>query len=298
MGWLASSAVGLSYTDVRQLMRAHRAGAAFPTVLMVGRQNLHLYEHEVAALADEFGIDLTSVATPLDVYAEDFFRLALGAEQVDSMDASSHEEATIVHDLNEPVPQKLTTSYHAVIDGGSLEHVFNVPVALANIMRMAAVGGRVFSMWPANNLCGHGFFQFSPEFAFRVFSEAHGFEAERVALVESRFPSVELTSGRLVLDVRDPARLGHRALRMSMRPALLMVQARKLQHLDDPFAVPPQQSDYTSRWEAHRSATADRPAFSARRAAWLPPRVRRVLIGGREIARASRLNRRVYTRST
>jgi hypothetical protein len=103
---------------------------------------------------------------------------------------------------------------------------------------MTRVGGRVFSAWTANNLCGHGFFQFSPEFAFRVFAEAHGFEAERVALVESRFPSVELTSRWLVLDVVDPDRLGQRALRMSARPALLMVKARKLRHLDDPFAKP------------------------------------------------------------
>lgn len=280
------------------MLHARRNGATFASVLMVGRQNLHLYPREVAALRAEFAIDLTPVATPLGAYADDFARFALGAERVDSMDASPHEGATIIHDLNEPVASALHASYDAVIDGGSLEHIFNVPIALANHMRMTKVGGRVFSLWAANNLCGHGFFQFSPEFAFRVFSETHGFEAERVALIESRFPSVELASHRLVLDVTDPDLLGHRVLRMSARPALLMVQARKLQHLDDPFAMPPQQSDYTARWTAHRSTAPGAGAAPATRGAWLPPRVKRVLVGGREIARASRFNPRVYTRSS
>lgn len=280
------------------MLRARRNGATFTFVLTIGRQNLHLHEQEAAALCAEFEIDLATSAMPLGVYADAFLGVALGAERVDSMDASEHEDATIIHDLNQPVALTLHESYDAIIDGGSLEHIFNLPVALANMMRMAKVGGRVFSLWPANNLCGHGFFQFSPEFAFRVFTEQHGFETERVALVESRFPSVELTSRRLVLDVADPGRLGHRALRMSSRPALLMVQARKLHHLEEPFAVPPQQSDYGARWTAHRQASSDVGEADPPRAAWLPPRMKRVLVGGREIMRASRFNRRVYTRSS
>jgi SAM-dependent methyltransferase len=289
--------MGLSYTDVRQLLQAHRDGTAFSSVLMVGRQNLHLYRRETAALNDEFGVDLTPVATPLDCYADDFIRTVLGAERVDSIDISAYENATIIHDLNLRVAPELENAYDAVIDGGTLEHIFNVPVAIANIMRMTRVGGRVFSAWTANNLCGHGFFQFSPEFAFRVFAEAHGFEAERVALVESRFPSVELTSRRLVLDVVDPDRLGQRALRMSARPALLMVKARKRRHLDDPFAKPPRQSDYAARWDPDRPAGTEASLLVAA-AARLPPHVRRMLIGVRDIGRASRFNSRVYTRAS
>ncbi len=285
----------MSYTDVRQMLRARRDGATFASVLMVGRQHLHVREREATALAEEFGIDLTPPVLASAVYADDFVRAALGAERVDSIDASPHEGASLIHDLNEPVPPQYHRSYDAVIDGGSLEHIFNLPTALANMMRMARVGGRIFSVWPANNLCGHGFFQFSPEFAYRVFSDDRGFEAERVALVESRYPSVELSTRRLVLDVVDPDRLGRRALRMSLRPALLMVQARKLRHLDEPFEVPPQQSDYAARWARQRGA---HEAATRVRGAWLPANVRRVVIGSRELLRASRLNRRVYTRSS
>jgi hypothetical protein len=44
-----------------------------------------------------------------------------------------------------------------VIETGSLDHIFNFPVAISNLMQMTRVGGSVFLTTVANNLCGHGF---------------------------------------------------------------------------------------------------------------------------------------------
>jgi hypothetical protein len=93
------------------MLRPRRDGAAFATLLTIGRQNLHLREHKIAALGDEFAIDLTSAATPLGVYADGFLHEALGAERVDSIDASPYEGATIVHDLNQPVGPEFHAAY-------------------------------------------------------------------------------------------------------------------------------------------------------------------------------------------
>jgi len=38
------------------------------------------------------------------------------------------------------------------------------------------VGGHFFAGLPANNGRGHGFYQFSAEFFYRVFSEENGFQ--------------------------------------------------------------------------------------------------------------------------
>jgi hypothetical protein len=108
------------------MLRARRNGATFTFVLTIGRQNLHLHEQEAAALCAEFEIDLATSAMPLGVYADAFLGVALGAERVDSMDASEHEDATIIHDLNQPVALTLHESYDAIIDSGSLEHIFNL----------------------------------------------------------------------------------------------------------------------------------------------------------------------------
>jgi hypothetical protein len=45
----------------------------------------------------------------------------------------------------------------------------------------------------------------------------------------------------------------------SRHPAALMVRARKRRHLRDPFAAPPQQSDYVQIWTG---SGADAPAAS------------------------------------
>ena len=41
---------------------------------------------------------------------------------------------------------------------------------------MLTVGGSIFVNTPANNMMGHGFYQFSPELMYRIFAEANGFD--------------------------------------------------------------------------------------------------------------------------
>jgi len=281
------------YREVRQLLLAKRAGATFDRVLTVGRQQLFLRRRDVGALNQEFGrgtvgSDLASEGG----YCDRMFRELFGVRELDAIDASGHEGAMIVHDLNVPVGSSLHQSYNVIIDGGSLEHIFNVPVALASLMRMLQVDGWLLLTNPANNLCGHGFYQFSPEFAFRVFRPANGFELERVSLVEARFPSVELSRRRPVLEVADPDQIGTRVLRLSSRVSMLMVLARKIQHLSEPFAHAPQQSDYVARWEEPSVLSQGARGFT-----WLPLIARQQLRGVREIFRASRFNRQAYTPS-
>jgi hypothetical protein len=283
--------VGLTYTCVRQLLVARASGASFASVLTIGRQKLTLHPREVKALEAEFGLNAADLVSA-EGFADCFFRDALGAVRLDTMDASAYEGASIVHDLNVPIGDELCERFDAVIDGGSLEHIFDIPTALASLMRMVKLGGRMLLVNPANNLCGHGFYQFSPELAFRAFGPEQGFELERVALVEYRFPIVELSGASAVLDVTDPSQMGRRVQRQSWRPAMLMIQARKTRHLPEPFAVAPQQSDYAKLWQA--KSTAGRKSG---RLHWLPPRARGWLVGVREIIWSSRLNRDAYTPS-
>jgi 2-polyprenyl-3-methyl-5-hydroxy-6-metoxy-1,4-benzoquinol methylase len=89
--------------------------------------------------------------------------------------------ASIIHDLNKPVPKELEERFDVVLDGG-LEHVFDFPQAIENAMRMTKIGGHLILETPANNLCGNGFYQFSPELFFRVLDSGNGFELERLYL--------------------------------------------------------------------------------------------------------------------
>ncbi len=64
-----------------------------------------------------------------DGYAEPLFEY-LGANKAHALDYSDYEKPTVTHDMNEPLPEHLKSRYTVVLDGGSLEHVFNFPVAI------------------------------------------------------------------------------------------------------------------------------------------------------------------------
>jgi hypothetical protein len=234
--------MGLDINLARFLMAAHRRGASFAQVLTLGRLILNVYPARMSKLLRRHGYpDDHLRAHPEEWNTADPFFQTLGAQQVSSMDASDFEGANFVHDLNLPVPLELKQRFDVVCDGGTLEHVFNFPVALQNCMEMVRVGGRVFIHNCANNLCGHGFYQFSPELFFRAFSPENGFAVERMVM------HVVGPYGRWY-EVTDPGGLGERVELITFTPIHILVQAKRTRPATI-FAQAPQQSDYAVMWK-------------------------------------------------
>jgi hypothetical protein len=276
----------MSFREAKMLLDARRRGVSFEKTLTIAHQGLYLHPREVKQLRKEYlANDLHPARSPLDgyiwgQYSDSFLHDLLGAAKLDILDNSTYEGATFVHDLNQPVPQALWGKYDAVIECGSLEHVFNFPVAMASLMRMLRVGGSLFLSVPANNLCGHGFYQFSPELMFRVFSPENGFRLVRVVLLKARFPGVELGRTLGVYEVTDPATVRKRVGLLSSFPAMIMVEAIKTEDVT-PFTTAPQQSDYVALWRQEKGITAASGTQTAleRLLAHLPDFLRKRLIG-------------------
>jgi hypothetical protein len=240
--------MALTDQEVKLLLAARTSGVSLERFCMIGRQSLRIEPGPLRRLLHQVGIVLSREQTA-EMYAqaqgfsEPLLRL-LGASEIDSVDASTYEQATIVHDMNEPISEHLKNRYTAVLDGGSLEHVFNFPCAIANCMEMVAVGGHYLAVTPANNLMGHGFYQFSPELFFRVFAPENGFVIQRVIAYEA-------LPGAAWYEVVDPARAGGRVKLANSRPTYLFVQARKTAHVRV-LSVTPQQSDYAAKWSGQK----------------------------------------------
>src|ERR1700690_456811 len=226
----------------RLLLAARKAGADFSRTVTFGRQCFFPKRSHVARelVLSNLGITEDEIGELRHCYAEKFFQ-ALGALKQDSIDASAYEGATIVHDLNDPVPAELHGKYTLVFDGGTTEHVFNYPQTLSNAMRLLAVGGHFVSVTAANNLCGHGFYQVSPELFYRVFNGANGFRIVAVLLAEVR-------PGGPFFRVADPASEGERIEFVSAKPYLVAAIARKVEDVAELQAAP-RQSDYQRAWE-------------------------------------------------
>jgi len=173
-------------------------------------------------------------------YVESFLR-KIGAETVQSVDATDYEGATDQYDLNGGLPGHFRCRFGSVIDGGTLEHVFNLPAALKASMNAVKVGGYFFSFTQCNNAMGHGFYQLSPEFFYRTLSDRNGFQLHDMFLAEGSFGKVPW------FRVADPGAIGRRVELVNDVQSYLLVAAQRIR--DTPiFNEWPQQSDYAAAW--------------------------------------------------
>lgn len=240
--------MGLTIHAAKMLRQSKSDGANFTKVCQVGRQALVIHPEDRPTV----GIENPDVPIENGDYqwpwADSFFRDTLGVQDFHTMDYSDYEGADLLHDLNSPLAPEHYGRFDAIVDGGTLEHIFNVPEALKSYMRLVKVGGRIFIFTPANGNCGHGFYQFSPEFFYRVFQESNGFEVVRLWAVSHPFPSNFLSRKETCYEVKDPAVVRDRVVLSRSGPMMIMVEARKVND-NEPFAAgPPLQSDYVAEW--------------------------------------------------
>jgi hypothetical protein len=236
--------MGLDANGTRAVLYARKRGVDFSRTAMIGRQNLHLNVPTLTRNLRDFGLEASAkesvrMLTAEKGYAEPFLRL-LGASEIVSFDVSDFEGATYIHDFNLPLDKKFSRRFSVVLDSGSLEHIFNFPQAIANCMEMVDVGGHFIGITPTNNFLGHGFYQFSPELFFRVFSPRNGFAVPQILAFES--------FGTTWYEVVDPDALGQRVSLINRRETYLVIIAQKTAEMPL-FADGVQQSFYSAQWQ-------------------------------------------------
>lgn len=273
--------MGLDVNAIKFLLWARQENLDFSRVMMIGRQKLYLNVHSLQAALATFGVmrskgEVAAMLAERQGYAEPVFKF-LGAVETASIDASSYEGASTVLDMNEAVPEDLKARFSVVFDGGTLEHVFNFPVAIRNCMEMVRLNGHFIGITPCNNYLGHGFYQFSPELFFRIFTDQNGFKLEKAILYENS-PAARWYR------VQDPEEVGERVEVRTRRNTLLIVQARRTA-IRPLFATAPQQSDYAALWRGRSSANPPSPTLISRIKMRVPTPVKRVVWNLRERTR-------------
>lgn len=268
--------MGLDANGVKFLVYAARQGVDLSATATIGRQSVLASSESIEAAirngqrsVDE--AELRNVLASSGDYGEDLLKF-LGADSVVSFDASPYEGATEAHDFNFPIDERFKNRFTAVLDGGTLEHIFNFPTALKNCMEMTAEGGHFLAITPANNFLGHGFYQFSPELHFSVFTEANGFEIRDLIF----FEDLEGAPWYRVLNPKDAA---GRVTLENARPAYLLVIAKRTS-VKPVFSEFPQQSDYSAAWAGDGTQAATKmPSLFARAPKAILRRFRK-LVGG------------------
>ena len=116
--------------------------------------------NDLKKLQKHFKINI-GISDDFKIEDTDLFK-SLGFDSMESLDYSNFEGASIIQDLNLPVPIDLQGKYDYIYDGGTLEHVFNFPQALKNVYTMLKTNGSVIHALPSSNHVDHGFYMFSP----------------------------------------------------------------------------------------------------------------------------------------
>ena len=209
----------------------------FGRTATIGRQGMHVPAEVMQKLLQR------NFSYSLGDYCEATLLEFFGSSEVHSFDNSSYEGASHIHDFNLAIPSRYEEKYDTIIDAGSLEHIYDVRTAVQNFSKMLRPGGRIIHMNPANNFCGHGFYQFSPEFYFSVYSREAGFDETEVFLAQ-------ISNLRQWFKVSKPSG-GERAEIYSDFPSVNLVVAKRGHGSVSGHSI--QQSDYVHHWSADKA---------------------------------------------
>ena len=220
--------MGLDINAFRFLLNKSKT-EKFKDTVTLGRQNCHVSLRQLR----KAGWENKTLPNFIEEICEDLFGSTSG---VASVDTSTYEGASIVHNMNDPLPNNVK-EFDTVLDLGTLELVFNIKQSMLNTSKLVKNGGLIIHVLPANNLTGHGFYQFSPEFFFSMYSEENGY-------IETEVYLKSINSSNSYYRVKPPNN-GKRVNVNSVYPVYVLVSTRKIQLVEQMIV---QQSDYIYLW--------------------------------------------------
>ena len=219
--------MALTFHTFKFLEKLKKNNLNFGETLTIGRLN-NLLEKE--------DFKLLNIQIDQNVYADNLLKQHFNLLSLNALDYSSFEDADIIHDLNIPL-ENSNKQFNTIIDFGTSEHVFNVIECLKNISNLCKINGHIVHCLPANNNCGHGFWQFSPELFFNIYDNRNGFDETEIFLIN-------------LFDKKNwykinKQKIGERLELNSKEPLYLLVKTKKIgknlyQNIN--------QSDYEQQW--------------------------------------------------
>lgn len=127
-------------------------------LLILGNAEVHITSDVYAALCLKHGINSEFCAGKITPY---ILGKSLGFQSTDTLDING--QASIKHDLMQPVPKNLINRYDMIIDAGVLFWCFSPGSALQNILTMLRVGGEVVHITAVSGFYGRGYYNVHPK---------------------------------------------------------------------------------------------------------------------------------------
>jgi hypothetical protein len=153
--------MGLGYHFVEGLVREHKYRPLSGDVLLIGRQTIYFTPQTILKLLREHNVEVDDITEseidlggstinrmpgyPADLITDEALFKLLGIPKIIGLDHSSYEGAEIIHDLNQPIPPHLRECADVIVDGSTLDNVFDPAAAIRNFSSLLRPGGRLIT---------------------------------------------------------------------------------------------------------------------------------------------------------
>lgn len=164
---------------VRLLVAEHKKNPLKGTILSLGKQSVCVPLSKIKEIFNEFGCKInpdfkekydTTTRFKEGCLDDESFISMFGNVNYQTMDVSSYEQASIVHNLNFPIPKELEGKFDYIIDGGTFDHLFDLKTSFENITKLLKPGGRIFQWNAASNYANAGYLSFSADFFYDYYT--------------------------------------------------------------------------------------------------------------------------------
>ncbi len=239
-----------SFRLIQKLVDEHKLSGA---ALTLGRQSVNRANERAKVKAFVAGLSGTPAealpnANSFELVEAGFRNL--GFSTLDAMDVSDYQGANILQDLTQEVPGNLVGKYDLIYDGGTTEHIFDLPVALANLRDMLRVGGVLVSVNMLNGSPGHGLYQFGPDLVWSYWKRGSGFDVLSCAA-----QPVQEDAGYAPFEIPDIGAEGKRfPLKRKLPKGSVFLTYAVRKTAESRAAEKTYQTDYVVKWNTSGSA--------------------------------------------
>lgn len=135
-------------------------------------------------------IQFHNAAGQLDAIVDSKALMAALGYDLEVIDIARIRGEERILDLNLPCPEAEHQRYGLILDGGTLEHCFNIGQAVRNVAEMTAIGGHVLGINPMS-MFNHGFYNLNPTW-YHDFYGQNGFEILSLTLTTTLLDGPEI----------------------------------------------------------------------------------------------------------
>lgn len=162
------------------ILKEHKHQAIAGDILLIGRQTvcltvkeaLHLIKNEGIVPSPDFHIEIdnSTIGSEQEKYITDrcFFSM-FSSGKVIALDISNYENADIIHDLNQEIPEQYYNIADFIFNGSCLDNLFDPATAIKSFSKMLRNKGRIIHLEHGSPIQS-AYLCYSPEWFFNFYA--------------------------------------------------------------------------------------------------------------------------------